>query len=403
MNPLREAFDFFKVYKNVLVVCIGIFISMIGFGLIFPLFPLYAKTFGATPTDIGIIASMFALTRFIFATPFGALSDRYGRKSMLIVGFFSYSIAMSSFAFAQNLAHLYLFRALQGIASAMVWPSATAIVADSVEQKDRGKAMGYFSMSLHMALIFGPAVGGFLADLYGIKIPFLLCGLIMLLLVPFIKIYVKETVKIGESVVTQKLSLKKKLRNDYLEIKSSKYFKTLSGLMFASFLGIFAFTLIEPLIPIYADEKVGATKTDIGIAFTVMGVVGTLIRPFAGSLADRIGRKKPIIYGSMFSALTTYPMALIRTPAEMIGILGVRTVGWATSEPATQALLADVVDENKRGKIFGLFGTIQSLGMILGPTLGGILYQGVGGEASFIVVSTIALLPVLVLYKMIEE
>lgn len=377
--------------------------SMIGFGMIFPFFPLYAELFGATPAQIGMIASMFALSRTILATPFGALSDRYGRKISMMTGFLLYSVSMSLFAFAQNVYHLFIFRGLQGCASAMVWPSAQAIIADSTEQKDRGRAMAYFSASWTVSLIIGPAFGGFLAQLYGYTAPFLIAAGIMIPITILIRAYVSETIKSDVSVLTVHEPLGKRVKSSLREIRESVYFLTLIGLLLASFITTFGFTLIEPLLSIYAQYKVGASLTEISLAFTFMGVSGFLVRALAGDLSDRIGRRTPILLGNLWASLLTFPLSIIRTPLQMIGILSFRSVGWGLSDPATQALLADVVDENKRGKIFGLFGSVQGVGMIAGPSVGGIVYELYGGEFSFAVCGLLSLTASIILFLMIKE
>ncbi len=398
-----SALEFFRRYPNVLVVCAGTFMSMVGFGMIFPFFPLYAELFGATPAQIGMIASMFALSRTILATPFGALSDRYGRKISMMTGFLLYSVSMSLFAFAQNVYHLFVFRGLQGVASAMVWPSAQAIIADSTVQKDRGRAMAYFSASWTVSLIIGPAFGGFLAQLYGYKAPFLIAAGIMIPIIVLIRSYVSETIKSEVSILSVHEPFSKRLKSSLREIRESVYFITLIGLLLASFITTFGFTLIEPLLSIYAQYKVGASLTEISLAFTFMGVSGFLVRVLASDLSDRIGRRNPILMGNLWASLLTFPLSFIRTPLHMIGILSLRSVGWGLSDPATQALLADIVDENKRGKIFGLFGSVQGVAMIAGPSVGGIVYELYGGEFSFAVCGLLSLAASMILFLMIKE
>lgn len=395
--------QYFKKYPNVLVVCSGVAISMIGFGMIFPLFPLYAERFGATPSQIGVIASMFALTRTILAPFFGAVSDRYGRKKLIIIGFSSYAVVISAFAFAESVSHLLLFRGLQGVASAMVWPSAQAILADSTEPEDRGRAMSYFSASWTVSMIVGPAFGGFLAELYGYGAPFLIAGGIMVPITILIHYYVSETIRSSISIFSVHEPFTERIKADIREIRESVYFLTLSGLMVATFVSTFGLTLINPLLPLYAETKVGATLTEITLAYTLMGLSGTVARIYAGTLSDRVGRRSPILFGNVWASLLTFPMVFIRTPFEMTAVLSIRSAGWAFSDPATQALLSDIVDENKRGKIFGLYTSVSGLAMIAGPFFGGAVYELYGGEFSFTVCGVLSLAASLVLFFMIKE
>ena len=399
----RSAMEFFRIYPNVLVICIGVFIAMLGFGMIFPLFPLYAEQFGATAAQIGLITSIFALTRTTLATPFGAISDRYGRKRLIISGFLFYAVVMSAFAFSQSVTHLFLFRGLQGVASAMVWPSAQAIIADSTRPKDRGRAMSYFSAAWQVSLIVSPAFGGFLAELYDYRTPFLIAGIVMVPITFLIHRYVTETIKGSITILSTPESLRRRLKSSIREIRESTYFITLMGLMIATFISTFGLMLINPLIPLYAETKAGATVLQITLIYTFMGVTGTLSRLYTGKIIDRLGRKFPILFGNIWASLLTFPMMIVHTPLQIIGVLGARSVGLGLSDPATQTLLSDIVDENKRGRIFGLYTTVSGIALILGPTVGGGLYEVYGGEFSFGICGILTLAASIVLFFMITE
>ena len=394
--------EFFRKYRNVTVINIGIFMSMIGFGMIMPLLPQYARTMGASMVELGFMASMFAITRTILLTPSGVLSDRYGRKIMLVVGFLLYSVDMFLYSLADSVILIILFRGFQGIASAMMWPSASALIADTVDKREMGRAMSYFSVATDLGFIFGPSFGGVLQDLFGYRAPFLVSGVIMLLITILLSLWIKEGIR------EKRESPKKKgwIRNilDNLDmVRESPHSRTLFGLMISSFIFVFGFALIEPLLPVYAAEKVSASGTEIGIAFTLAGMVRVVIAPLSGSLTDRIGRRRPIVWGGIFASIFTFPMALIQTPLQMISTMGIRTAGWAFSGPPTQALMADIVEKDQRGRMFGFFGSVQGMGMIMGPIAGGFLYDFWGGEISFVATGILSLIGSLILFRMIEE
>ncbi|HOP08934.1 MAG TPA: MFS transporter, partial [Candidatus Methanofastidiosa archaeon] len=350
----------------------------------------------------------FAFTRMLLVRPFGALSDRIGRKPMLIYGFIGYGIFMSSFAFAHDIHTLMFLRGMQGVCSASVWPAASALIADSVNVRERGKAMGYLGMSTSVGLMFGPAFGGFLKDIYGMQLPFILCGLITGSMPILIKRKIHETVE-DVKPIWNKRDIKgwgnpfAWIREDYEEIRNHSFSRTIFSIFAAGFIFNFAYALIEPLLPVFVTEKIGATSTEVGLAFTAAGIVGSVVRPLAGDLADRIGRKRPIIFGTLYSGLLTIPMAYIRSSTEMIMVMGVRSVGWAVTDPSTLALLSDVSDEKKRGKIFGLHQLSSGLGWMLGPLVGGIIYDLKGGELSFLLTAFGTLLTAVILIMNLEE
>lgn len=400
--------SFFPENRNILLICLAIFMSVIGFGMIFPILPTIAADFGASKTEIGLVATMFALTRTLTVRPFGALSDRIGRKPMLIYGFIGYSIFMGGFAFATNIYWLYLLRAAQGFASASVWPAASALIADSVPKERRGRAMGYLGMSASVGIIFGPAFGGFLKDLYGVQVPFIITSVITAVMAILIHRTIRETVvRETNGVKLNDISLRQRtfgwIRDDYEEIRMNPFARTIFSVLLGGFIFNFAFALIEPLLPVFAEESIGASATQVGFAFTFAGIVGAIGRPLAGNLVDKVGRKKPMVFGAFYAGVATIPMAFIRTPLQMIGVLGVRALGWAMSDPAILTLLTDVSDERSRGKTFGLYQLATGTGWMLGPLIGGIIYDVRGPEIAFLFTAAGTLLAGMILLKNVRE
>lgn len=126
-------------YRNFLELCFAVLVSMIGFGLILPLLPIYGREMGASGVYLGLLTSLFGITRSITSLPGGVLADRVGRKKLIVGGLVTYTAVMFLFGVSTNLYHLLILRACQGAASGVVWPVAATMVADIVEPKDRGK------------------------------------------------------------------------------------------------------------------------------------------------------------------------------------------------------------------------------------------------------------------------
>jgi MFS family permease len=179
--------------------------------------------------------------------------------------------------------------------------------------------------------------------------------------------------------------------------------RTIFSVLLGGFIFNFAFALIEPLLPVFAEESIGASATQVGFAFTFAGIVGAIGRPLAGNLVDKVGRKKPMVFGAFYAGVATIPMAFIRTPLQMIGVLGVRALGWAMSDPAILTLLTDVSDERSRGKTFGLYQLATGTGWMLGPLIGGIIYDVRGPEIAFLFTAAGTLLAGMILLKNVRE
>ena len=122
-------------YRNFLELCFAVLVSMIGFGLILPLLPIYGREMGASGVYLGLLTSLFGITRSITSLPGGVLADKVGRKKLIVGGLLAYTVVMFLFGVSTNLYHLLILRACQGAASGVVWPVAATMVADIVEPK----------------------------------------------------------------------------------------------------------------------------------------------------------------------------------------------------------------------------------------------------------------------------
>jgi len=156
MPQVFKDFAILFKYRNFLELCFAVLVSMLGFGLIIPLLPIYAREMGASGVYLGLLTSLFGMTRSITSIPGGVLADKIGRKKMMVGGLAVYTVVMFLFGVSTHLYHLLILRACQGAASGVVWPVAATAVADIVDPKDRGKAMGFFSMMWDAGIAVGP-------------------------------------------------------------------------------------------------------------------------------------------------------------------------------------------------------------------------------------------------------
>ncbi|MHA2214075.1 MAG: MFS transporter, partial [Candidatus Thorarchaeota archaeon] len=163
--------------RHVWMLAISLAILQIGFGIVTPIFPFYIVELGVGGTELGILAASFAIARIALAGPFGGLSDRVGRRPVLLGSLIGFAFANVVYAFATNVITMILIRALEGAVSAGFFPAANAYVSDVTTSENRGAAMGYLSMGNMVGFVVGPTVGGVLAQFLGIRMPFIIAGL----------------------------------------------------------------------------------------------------------------------------------------------------------------------------------------------------------------------------------
>ena len=181
--------------RQVWMLSFSLAVLQIGFGLVTPIFPFYINSLGMAGIELGVLAASFAIARIFLAGPMGNISDRVGRKPILMISLVGFAFSNIVYAFAYDVPVMIAARALEGAVSAGFFPAANAFVSDMTTPKNRGTAMGYLSMGNMVGFVVGPALGGFLAQFLGIRIPFILAGIAALLTMGLLYVLVQEPVK----------------------------------------------------------------------------------------------------------------------------------------------------------------------------------------------------------------
>ncbi len=361
------------------------FIVSLGFGLIFPLFPLYLTYLAGGETDVGIqvgiLFSSFMLTRALLATPFGNLSDRVGRKRIILIGSFMYAVLAVLFTIPESWTGLVFVRGFQGVASAMVWPVSEALVIDSTPPSLRGSAMGKIVMSSNLGMVIGPFVG---AALFGLahrtlgfslgesyRFPFYFTAL--LALVGALLAWRNVTDAIAPRAESTKLSLRQIGRPEGVDKDG---LRNLRALYANAAMEGFAFSSLGPLMVLFLVFRFPELGADtipliIGVA---MGL-GALVAFPAGRMADRVGKKRMFVLGGYLSFVGTMFIPFWSALALVILFLAARSMAFQVASPALRALQADILPERVRGRLIGVLETMSNLGAVVGAIIGGTLWD----------------------------
>ncbi len=366
--------------KNVNYLASLDFIISLGFGLIFPLFPVYASNLGAGALEIGIIFSAFVLTRAIFSTSFGNLSDTFGRKRLILVGSSLYVVFAVLFTIPESWTGLVLVRAFQGVASAMVWPVSEALVIDSTPPKERGAAMGKIVMSSNLGFVLGPFIGGGLvalarytlgfSELDSYRFPFYFTAMLALAGTVLVWLYVTDA-KAPERTKT-KLSLRGVL---HPEDADQETVRNLRVLYLNAVMEGFAFSSIGPLMALFLMDRFLLGGESISILVGIAMGLGALVAFPSGKLSDRLGRKKLFVLGGFVAFAATMMIPTTWSLALVVLLLAARSMAFQVASPALRALQADLVPEKVRGRLIGVLESMSGLGAVIGAPLGGLIYD----------------------------
>ncbi len=257
------------------------FLVMVGFGIIIPVLPFYAEDLGASPgaspTQLGLLMAVYSLMQLLFSPIWGKISDRIGRKPVMMIGIFGLAISFFLMAFATKLWMLFAARIIGGLLSSANMPTVTAYVADITSPEDRGKGMGVVGASVGLGFILGPAIGGVFSE-SNLSTPFLLSGvssLITFFLVGFI---------LRESLPAEKRGIESG--------KKESMFKALNGPISILFILQLFVSLsmagLEATFAYFAAKKAGLGTVQLGYLFMIMGLAGAIVQ---GGLVGRLTKE----------------------------------------------------------------------------------------------------------------
>lgn len=357
----------------ILILIITVALDMLGFGIIIPVLPIYADQLGAEEWVIGLIATSFAVSQFIFTPFWGGLSDRIGRKPVLL-----YSIAIITCSYfilsiADTLVLVFIARIIAGIGAGNL-SVAQAFISDSLNPAERAKHFGYLGAAFGIGFILGPPLGGWLKVNFGIEGLGLVAGGISLLNLALVYFLLPESLK-------QKSVNSSVFRNPFSEIRAVLPRKELRGILLIHLLLMSALSMLLVTASLLWSRGYNQTEKEIGLLFAFVGIGAALIQGLLTGWLNRVfGERKLYISGIFIMAvgLTTLPFV----PSSLFYILSAMALsliafGTAFVTPLTPTLLSQNANEDEQGRIMGLSQSVGALARIVGPGVGGILF-GIG-------------------------
>jgi DHA1 family tetracycline resistance protein-like MFS transporter len=356
------------------VIFVTVFIDLLGFGIIIPLLPFYAESFGASALAIGLLGTSFSLMQFLFSPIWGRWSDRIGRKPIILVGLMGSCLSYLALALATTLPLVFVARIIGGIAGANI-PTAQAYIADVTTPENRARGMGMVGAAFGLGFIFGPAIGGVLSRISP-ETPMWFAS--ALCLANFIAAWflLPESRKANDT--TRNLGRMEAFRH-----ARSKPALLLVLTLF--FLVTLAFSGFETTFAIFSEAKFGFTTSTIGFLFAFIGVVLAVVQGvLVGKVVKIIGEKRliPLAIGAIAVGIGMVPLAW-SVPGLLVA-LGVLAVGMGFNGPSLTAMVSKLSDPDDQGGNLGLASSIASLGRVVGPVWGGYLYDAYGMTTPYV-------------------
>ncbi|TLN23355.1 MFS transporter [bacterium] len=379
--------------SSITILFASMVIVMIGFGIAIPLMPYYITHFQASGTALGLMMSLYSLMQFIFAPLWGQLSDRVGRKPVLLVGISGYFIAFVLQGLSQNLFQFIAARTLAGVLSSATLPTAMAFIADTTTPENRSKGVGMMGAAMGLGMIIGPVLGGLLTKIQlplpsgldallqttidpssgapiNLSIPFFASALLALIALPFAYILLPE-------------SLPLTMRGHALRANGSRLASLTAGLrgpigflFVMAFLLAFALANLESVLGLYGQSRFNLGPAEFGLLMGAMGVLSVIMQGvLIGPVTRRIGEENVLKSGLVVSMLGLVGLALAPTKALMIAAALVFSTGNVLLQPSVTALISRRSDPTQQGAAMGLNNSFQSLGRGTGPLWAGAAFD----------------------------
>ena len=367
-----------------------VFMDMVGFGLILPLLPYYAKTFGANATAVGLLYSAYALGQFIGAPIVGRLSDKFGRKPLLLLSVGGTFLSLLLLGFADSLAVLFISRILDGITGGNI-TVAQAYISDVTDEKTRAKSFGLIGAAFGVGFIFGPVIGGALST-WGFAVPAFAASGVAALNMLLILFFLPESLprdKRRDVEVSPWTAFKLKLLIDAL--KKPRVGPLLNIILFYSL----AFTIFQSLFGVFAQNQLGFTPRSTGFSLAYVGLLVAVVQGgLIGVLASRFKEPKLIFFASLLLTGALVVWAFTAHWIVLLIVLIPLAFSAGVMNTILRSLLSKAVYPAEVGGTLGLATSLESATRVIGPSIGGLAAAQIGFWAPGII-SAVIMIPVI--------
>src|SRR5512133_3098 len=351
--------------RSLAILFFTLVVIMLGFGMIIPILPFLVEKFGGGGLAMGSLMAVYSLMQFIFSPFWGDLSDRYGRKPLLIMGTVGNGLTMIGFGLSGNLWMLFLFRALGGILSSATLPTAMAFISDSTSEKDRGGGMGLVGAAMGVGMVLGPGIGGMMGS-RSLHVPFFLAAGLSFLAMTLIWAFLPESLSADQR--TQAVT---GFRGPQFNLMWVALLGPVGFLYILAFMHSFALANFEGIFAYYAEAAFGYHSQTIGLILTVVGLTSAVVQGMLTGIATKKWGDVVVVKASLFASIFGFLLMLTAyNLATIILMTSLFILSNAMLRPAVSSLISKRADTGQ-GVAMGLNNAFMSLGRVIGPLWAG--------------------------------
>ena len=370
--------------RPLLIIFLTIFVNLVGFGIIIPLLPFYAETFGASPLVIGLLFAVFSLCQLAAAPALGDLSDRYGRRPVLVFSLVGTVVSFVMLALAHSIAMLFAARVVDGLSGGNI-STARAYVADITAPRDRARAYGLIGAAFGLGFILGPALTGMLSKISYTAPIWTAAGLTLVATVMAL-LWLPETVHRAHAGTG----------NPFRYLPDLLRRPVVRRVLVIDFLYWFAFAVFQTTFALFAARRFGFDVPRTGYFFAAFGLLGAVIQGgMIRPIVHRLGDKPTFMVGLACGMLGLVAAALTHSVVAFAAALVPLAFGIGFGHPTVSSLVSLVARGDEQGRVQGAASAVESLGRTVGPVWGNASLQRLGESTPYISAAAFLLLTLL--------
>ena len=358
--------------RPLFVIFITLFVNLVGFGIIIPLLPFYAQTFGASPMLIGLLFASFSVSQLIASPVLGDLSDRWGRRPVLIFSLLGTVVSFAMLALAHSLAMLFAARIVDGLSGGNI-TTARAYIADITAEEDRARAFGILGAAFGLGFIVGPGLGGLFSHI-SYTAPIWAAAVITILATVLAYFWLPETVHRAHTKGPSPWA-------SLVELGGRANLRILFGVDFVYWT---AFAVYQTTFALFGARRFGFNASETGYLLAAFGAFGVLVQGLmVGWMVAAIGEKRTLSVGFACAAIGWGGSAFTHSVPVFVALLLPGALGVGLCGSTLSALISKAAGPHEQGRVQGAAGALESLGRTLGPVWGNGSLQLYGEGASY--------------------
>ncbi len=362
-----------------LILFLTVFIDLLGFGIVIPFLPMFAHKMGVGAVGVGLLLSIYSLTQFVFAPILGRISDRVGRRPILLLGLLGSSIGYLIYGFAGTFFWLLASRAMHGACAATI-STAQAYIADTTDDEHRAKGMGLIGAAFGLGFVLGPALGGIMGHA-SLRVPVFFASALTFANFIFAAARLPESHHSDRSTPLDLAHFIAPL----LAIPRQLIRHRLARMFAIAFLLTFSLSALEATFALMVPAVYGYGTFGIGVLLAFAGLMQALAQGYLlGKIVGRFGEVWLLKIGLLAMIVGLAPMGSISSHGALLAMLAALSLGYGFASPSIASLISRNTDRDLQGEVMGVNQSAMSLARICGPIAGGLAYQMLGPAAPYL-------------------